>query len=58
MNMAQITVMKDKNRAVVAHCGKTIMNTIMEEKAVFNAPNGQTEAAFSYFFNNGEPGKS
>ena len=25
--------MKDKSRAVVAHCGKTIMNTIMEEKA-------------------------
>ena len=58
MNMAQITVMKDKKRAVVAHCGKTIMNTIMEEKAVFNALNGQTEAAFSHFFNNGETGKS
>ena len=58
MNMAHIAIMKDKNRAVVAHCGKTIMNTIMEEKTVFNALNGQTEAAFSYFFNNGEPGKS
>ena len=33
MNMAQITVMKRNIRAVVAHCGKTIMNTIMEEKA-------------------------
>ena len=33
MNMAQITVMKGNIRAVVAHCGKTIMNTIMEEKA-------------------------
>ena len=33
MNMAQIAIMIDKNRAVVAHCGKTIMNTIMEEKA-------------------------
>ena len=32
MNMAQITVMKGNIRAVVAHCGKTIMNTIMEEK--------------------------
>ena len=58
MNMAQITVMKGNIRAVVAHYGKTIMNTIMKEKAVFNAQNGQTEAAFSYFFNNGEPGKS
>ena len=58
MNMAQITVMKGNIRAVVAHCGKTNMNTIMEEKAVFNAPNGQTEAAFSYFFYNGEPEKS
>ena len=33
MNMAQITVMRGKSRAVVAHCGKTNMNTIMEEKA-------------------------
>ena len=33
MNMAQITVMKGNIRAVVALCGKTIMNTIMEEKA-------------------------
>ena len=33
MNMAQIAIMKDTIRAVVAHCGKTIMNTIMEEKA-------------------------
>ena len=33
MNMAHIAIMKDKNRAVVAHCGKTIMNTILEEKA-------------------------
>ena len=58
MNMAQITVMKGNIRAVVAHSGKTIMNTIIEDKAVFNVLNGQTEAAFSYFFNNGEPGKS
>ena len=58
MNMAQNTIMKGKSRAVVAHCGKANMNTIMGEKAVFNALNGQTEAAFSYFFNNGEPGKS
>lgn len=49
MNMAQIAIMKGNIRAVVAHCGKTIMNTIMEEKAVFNALNGQTEAAFSCF---------
>ena len=33
MNMAQITVMRGKSRAVVAHCGKTNINTIMEEKA-------------------------
>ena len=33
MNMAHIAIMKDKNRAVVAHCGKTIMNTIKAEKA-------------------------
>ena len=31
--MAQITVMKGNIRAVVAHCGKTIMNTITKEKA-------------------------
>ena len=37
MNMAQITVMEGKSRAVVAHCGKTIMNTIMEEKAELTA---------------------
>ena len=33
MNMAQNTIMKGKSRAGVAHSGKTIMNTIMEEKA-------------------------
>ena len=33
MNMAQITVMEGKSRAGAAHSGKTIMNTIMEEKA-------------------------
>lgn len=43
MNMAQITVMEGKSRAVVAHCGKTIMNTIMEEKA-------ESTALIPYFY--------
>ena len=33
MNMAQITIMKDKIRAGVAHCCKIGLNTITKEKA-------------------------
>lgn len=57
MNMAQITVMKGKNRAVVAHCGKTNMNAIMEEKAestallpYFLCGDRHAETVFFYVF--------